>query len=81
MGREPRFYATILFDGAKWQERPTDAAAIDPEGRIQTGYYITAAGDTTAGLDTRQSFIEGWNGTKMATISKISRPGHNRTTL
>lgn len=64
VGREPRFYATILFDGAKWQERPTDAAAIDPEGRIQTGYYITAAGDTTAGLDTRQSLIESWNGTK-----------------
>lgn len=64
VGREPRFYATVLFDGAKWQDRPSDGAGIDPEGRIQTGYFISADGAETAGLDTRQGFIEGWNGTK-----------------
>tara|TARA_R110002050_G_scaffold298845_2_gene462885 strand:+ start:3365 stop:5236 length:1872 start_codon:yes stop_codon:yes gene_type:complete len=63
VGREPRFYATVLFDGAQWMDRPSDGAGIDPEGRVQTGYYI-ASGDTTGGLDTRQSFIESWNGTK-----------------
>ncbi len=26
VGREPRFYATIFFDGAPWIQRPSDAA-------------------------------------------------------
>ncbi len=64
VGREPRFYASILFDGAKWIDRPTDGAALDPEGRVQTGYYVAADGTQTAGLDTRQGPIEAWNGTK-----------------
>ncbi|WP_297095966.1 RagB/SusD family nutrient uptake outer membrane protein [uncultured Draconibacterium sp.] len=64
VGREPRFYATVLFDGAKWIDRPTDGAALDPEGRVQTGYYVAADGSQTAGLDTRQGPIEAWNGTK-----------------
>lgn len=63
-GREPRFYGTVLFDGAKWNDRPSDAAGIDPEGRIQTGYFIQADGSQIAGLDTRQGLIEAWNGTK-----------------
>lgn len=66
VGREPRFYATILFDGAKWQQRPSDGQGIDPEGRIQTGYFMAENGVdiAQAGLDTRQSIIESWNGTK-----------------
>ena len=64
VGREPRFYATVLFDGAKWIDRPDDGAGIDPEGRVQTGYFVAADGSETAGLDTRQSLIEAWNGTK-----------------
>src|SRR5690606_18612625 len=65
-GREPRFYASILYDGAKWQPRPSDAAGIDPTGLIQTGYWLAADGKTeTAGLDTRQGLIESWNGTKV----------------
>lgn len=64
VGREPRFYATILFDGAKWIDRPDDGKGIDPEGRIQTGYFVAANGTQTAGLDTRQGLIEAWNGTK-----------------
>ncbi len=64
-GREPRFYASILFDGAKWQPRPSDAAGIDPTGLIQTGYWLSANGNETAGLDTRQGLIESWNGTKV----------------
>lgn len=68
VGREPRFYATVLFDGAQWMQRPSDGQGIDPEGRIQTGYFMKPAPNEDeidqAGLDTRQSFIESWNGTK-----------------
>jgi len=68
VGREPRFYATVFFDGAQWMQRPSDGQGIDPEGRIQTGYFMKPAPNEDeidqAGLDTRQSFIESWNGTK-----------------
>ncbi len=61
--RDPRFYANILYDGAKWRERPDDVIASDPDGIIQTGYYLNEAGEVeTAGLDTRQG-IDDWNGT------------------
>lgn len=66
--REPRFYSNILYDGADWQQRPADVTG-DPEGRIQT--YLTynvvdgsgSVVSTRAGLDTRSSPIEDWNGT------------------
>lgn len=66
VGREPRFYASILFDGAKWQPRPSDLVAMDPEGRIQTATYVAANGNRTAGIDSRQAVTEAWNGTKTA---------------
>ncbi|MFY0253097.1 RagB/SusD family nutrient uptake outer membrane protein [Chitinophaga sp. 30R24] len=62
--RDPRFYATILYDGAKWKPRPADGAVTDPVGIIQTGKYESANGkDSVWGLDTRNSTIENWNGT------------------
>lgn len=62
--RDPRFYATILYDGAKWKPRPADGAQIDPTGTIQTGKYEAANGkDSVWGLDTRNSVLENWNGT------------------
>jgi hypothetical protein len=67
-GREPRFYAIVLYDGAPWQARPTDAAGLEPENKVQTGYYLRKPGDAApwkSGLDTRQSLIESWNGTKV----------------
>lgn len=65
VGREPRFYASVLFDGAQWQPRPSDGAGIDPLGQVQTGYYTDNSWVThTSGLDTRQGIIEAWNGTK-----------------
>src|SRR5690606_17230954 len=64
VGREPRFYASILFDGARWQLRPSDLIALDPEGRIQVATKISADGGTTPGIDSRQAVTEGWNGTK-----------------
>ena len=61
--RDPRFYASILYDGAKWRQRPDDVIAADPEGIVQTGYFENEDGTFTAGLDTRQSPIQDWNGT------------------
>ncbi|SDL98724.1 RagB/SusD family nutrient uptake outer membrane protein [Kriegella aquimaris] len=65
--REPRFYATILYDGADWKPRPSDVTDRDPANQIQTGEYdiIGASGvETHFGLDTRQSPVEDWNGTR-----------------
>lgn len=65
--REARFYASIFFDGAQWIQRPADYAAIDPSGRIQTGYYQVDPNQTEtnfwAGMDTRTGGGENWNAT------------------
>lgn len=61
--RDPRFYASILYDGAKWRERPTDVQALDPFGIIQTFRELKLPdGSVVGGLDTRDSPIEDWNG-------------------
>ncbi|MCC6287518.1 MAG: RagB/SusD family nutrient uptake outer membrane protein [Chitinophagaceae bacterium] len=65
--REARFYASIFYDGAKWKPRTTDGAGTDPYGEIQFGTYeVGTAGSATTyfGLDTRNSPIENWNGTR-----------------
>lgn len=62
--RDPRFYATILYDGATWKPRPSDVAAVDPANQIQTGYYDNGAGGFINGIDTRESPIENWNGSR-----------------
>lgn len=59
--RDPRFYASILYDGAPWKPRDKISGDVDPANQIQTGQY--QVGDKMlAGLDTRQSSIENWNG-------------------
>lgn len=65
--REPRFYASILYEGAVWKKRPADVERIDPVGVIQVGTWQKwdAASGTmklSYGLDTRKSVIEDWNG-------------------
>ncbi|MDH5608912.1 MAG: RagB/SusD family nutrient uptake outer membrane protein [Cyclobacteriaceae bacterium] len=62
--RDPRFYATILYDGADWKPRPADVAAVDPANQIQTGYYDDGNGGFINGIDTRESPIENWNGSR-----------------
>ena len=37
--REPRFYAYILYEGAKWRPRPEYSAGLDPEGIVNVGYF------------------------------------------
>ena len=59
VNRDPRFYATVLYDGAPWKPRPSSSAGLDPNNQIQTGTY-----DGKAGIDTRQSPVENWNGTR-----------------
>ncbi|WP_341224364.1 RagB/SusD family nutrient uptake outer membrane protein [uncultured Arcticibacterium sp.] len=60
--RDPRFYASILYDGAQWKPRASANQPRDPLGQIQTGQYELPSGDTHFGLDTRNGPIEDWNG-------------------
>lgn len=62
--RDPRFYATILYDGANWKPRPSDVASADPANQVQSGYYANGSGGTINGLDTRESPVENWNGSR-----------------
>ncbi len=62
--RDPRFYASILYDGAEWKPRPTSVSPIDPMNQIQTGYYDDGSGGTINGVDTRGSTVENWNGSR-----------------
>lgn len=62
--RDPRFYATVLYDGATWKPRPSDVAGIDPVDQVQTGYYDDGKGGKLNGIDTRESAIENWNGSR-----------------
>jgi len=62
--RDPRFYATILYDGADWKPRPSDVAGVEQANQIQTGYYDDGAGGLINGIDTRESPIENWNGSR-----------------
>ena len=60
--RDPRFYASILYDGADWKPRDKISGNVDPANQIQVGSYeSTPGGSLIAGLDTRQSTIENWN--------------------
>lgn len=62
--RDPRFYASILYDGAAWKPRPSDVAPLDPANQIQTGYYDDGKGGKINGIDTRESVVENWNGSR-----------------
>ncbi|MEP6845615.1 MAG: RagB/SusD family nutrient uptake outer membrane protein, partial [Panacibacter sp.] len=62
--RDPRFYATVMFDGSDWKPRPADVAGKDPANQLQTGYYADGAGGVINGIDTRESPVENWNGSR-----------------
>lgn len=64
--RDPRFYATVLYDGSDWKPRDKVSGNVDPANQIQTGTYdLMVSGKLTSfsGLDTRNSSLENWNGT------------------
>lgn len=62
VNRDPRFYASILYDGADWKPRDKISGNVDPANQIQSGRYDMGGGTLAAGLDTRSSSIENWNG-------------------
>lgn len=64
--RDPRFYANILYNGRDYRARPPGPAGDDPAGVIQTGDYETPGGEGNmqAGLDTRDSPFQNWNGSR-----------------
>ncbi|CAN5474043.1 RagB/SusD family nutrient uptake outer membrane protein [soil metagenome] len=67
VNRDPRFYASILYDGAEWKPRDLISGNVDPANQIQTGQYdlkVAGALTTFQGLDTRSSTIEDWNGSR-----------------
>ena len=53
-----------MYDGANWKPRPSDVTAIDPANQIQSGYYDDGNGGIINGIDTRESPIENWNGSR-----------------
>ena len=71
--RDPRFYATVLYHGAKWRQRTADVLPSDPVGLIDTKIFEAYKRDTVPpisdtmvvqyGIDTRKSPYEDWNGT------------------
>ena len=57
--REPRFYATILYEGAKWRTRGPGEFSLDPAGVMQVGHWNKWNAQTNSayeiwGLDTRK---------------------------
>ncbi|HXS58233.1 MAG TPA: RagB/SusD family nutrient uptake outer membrane protein, partial [Hanamia sp.] len=75
--RDPRLYATVLFEGNKYRARPSDLTIYDPVGVGQFGTW--QKWDNTAnqmvpiyGLDTRNSIANSWNGNECgATMLKF----------
>ena len=62
--RDPRFYGVIMYDGVEWKPRPSDVAGMEPFNRLQTGAYDDGAGGLVNGIDTRESPVENWNGSR-----------------
>lgn len=61
--RDPRFYASILYDGAPWVDPPSFREPYDLHGNIQTFESVTLPdGSQAVGVDTRNGPIEDWNG-------------------
>jgi len=78
-GREARFYASVLYHGAPWIQRPNPVILSDPQNRMQLGYRYRmdrATGNfpetpSYSGVDTRQSTL-GFN-----TSGNASKTGYN----
>lgn len=69
--RDPRLYATVLFEGNKYRPRPADLTIYDPIGVGQFGTWQKWDNSTNKmipiyGLDTRNSIANSWNGNECA---------------
>lgn len=65
VNRDPRFAANVLHNGRIWRQRPAGVDVLDPRGIIQTGWYeVPGETNLRPGLDTRESPIQNWNGTR-----------------
>jgi hypothetical protein len=78
--RDPRFYATLLYEGAKWRPRSPDLVGIDPVGVLQVGTWETWDSETNSvemvyGLDGRNSMVYpgGYNNTGTVMIKFVDR--------
>ncbi|MBL7736865.1 MAG: RagB/SusD family nutrient uptake outer membrane protein [Chitinophagaceae bacterium] len=63
--REPRFYANVLYEGAKLKPRPANAVGYDPVGVIQAGVWQKWENNAMVevwGLDTRKGVFAPHNG-------------------
>ncbi|REL33058.1 RagB/SusD family nutrient uptake outer membrane protein [Rhodohalobacter sp. SW132] len=60
--RDPRFYASVLYDGAPWVDPPSFREPYDATGHIQTFQEVVTPNGTFPGVDTRNGPIEDWNG-------------------
>lgn len=72
--REPRFYASILFDSAVFQPRLPELAILDPLGIYERRLHRTIAANGTItdvfGLDSRQGPITPQNGSYGGYLTK-----------
>ena len=79
VGREPRFYANVLFDKAPWRDRPSTNNEIQIGSRVNApgagllgkgtvsekiAKVTNLASVTIGGDDSRQARNQAWNGTK-----------------
>jgi len=78
--RDPRFYASILYEGATFRPRPANLLGIDPVGVLQVGTWEKwDAGSNTItyqyGLDGRNSAVYGggYNNTGTSMLKFINR--------
>lgn len=76
--REPRFYANVLFEGAKWTNRPAYSADLDPFNIVHVGYFERWDGDKVVvepGIDSRNSpFQPGNSGQTLYLCRKFLDP-------
>lgn len=78
--RDPRFYASILYEGAKWRPRSSDLTSLDPVGVLQVGVWERWDNETNSivniyGLDGRNSIVYpgGYNNTGTVMIKFVDR--------
>ena len=72
--REPRFYASVLYDSCVWKARFANLIDRDPLGIYDRRTRITKQGGTVIstvyGIDTRNGPVSNWNGTYGGYLTK-----------